>query len=239
MDISANGLHDRRIDDMPVSVLDFETTGMWAGTDRVVEVAVVRVEPGREPELVFDTLINPCRRVAATFVHGITDNDVADAPRFEQIADRLRSVLAGCVLAAYNVSFDVRFLEYEMGRVGHACPIPYVCLMYLRQMLGLGMRCRLAAACQAHGIPHELAHSAAGDALASARLWTVYARAMAGLGLRTFGELAAFRRYKFAQSFIREMLPKPPPCGNEVSVPLKSRLAHSMRDEMQPVPSDW
>src|SRR5437867_12785774 len=123
MDVIANGIHGRSIADVPLAVLDFETTGMWAGTDRVVEVAVVRVDPGREPELALDTLINPGRRVAATFVHGITDFDVADAPRFEQVADRLRLALAGCVLAAHNVAFDLKFLEHEMGRAGHACPV--------------------------------------------------------------------------------------------------------------------
>ena len=144
-----DGLLSSPIADVPVAVLDFETTGMWAGVDRVVEVAVVRVEPGRGPELVLDTLVHPGRRVACTYVHGITDRDVVDAPRFEHVAGRLLQALRGCVVAAYNVAFDLRFLEAELALAGVRHEFPHLCLMYLRPMLGLGKHCRLSAACRA------------------------------------------------------------------------------------------
>ena len=66
--------------------MDIETTGLYPGGDRIVELAVVRIEPNEAPRLVLDTLVNPKRRVAATEIHGITDADVADAPPFEEIA---------------------------------------------------------------------------------------------------------------------------------------------------------
>jgi len=78
----AQGIYTRPIDDTPIAIIDFETTGLTAGADRVVEVSVVRVDPGQEPRLVFDTLVNPHRRVSATEIHGISDADVADAPSF-------------------------------------------------------------------------------------------------------------------------------------------------------------
>jgi DNA polymerase-3 subunit epsilon len=198
------GLLGRLISDMPVAVLDFETTGMWAGVDRVVEVSVVRVEPARGPEVVFDTLVNPNRRVDCTYVHGITDGDVADAPRFEQITGYLLRSLAGCVVAAYNASFDLRFLEAELSRVGVDHPFPHLCLMYLRPMLGLGRHCKLASACWSHGIRLGRAHTAASDALAAAGLWTVYRKEITDRNIRTFAELAAVKRYKFTASFDRE-----------------------------------
>lgn len=217
-----NGLLARPIADVPVAVLDFETTGMWAGVDRVVEVAVVRVEPGRGPELVLDTLVNPNRRVGCTFVHGITDRDVVDAPRFEQVAGRLLRAVAGCVVAAYNAAFDVRFLEAELDRVGVRHSFPHLCLMYLRPMLGLGKHCRLSAACHAHGIPLGRAHAAAPDADAAARLWTIYRDEIDGRNIRTFAELAAVKRYKFTGSFDRD-----PHSGDGLhdppDIPLKGR----------------
>ena len=195
------GLLTRLIADVPVAVVDFETTGMWAGADRVVEVAVVRVEPGRGPELVLDTLINPNRRMGCTYVHGITDRDVVDAPRFEQIAGRLLRAISGCVVAAYNAAFDVRFLEAELDRVGIRHAFPHLCLMYLRPMLGLGKHCRLSAACWAHGIPLGRAHTAADDAHAAAALWSVYREEIAGRNIQTYAELAAVKPYKFTGSF--------------------------------------
>ena len=201
--LPTNGLLGRSISDVPVAVLDFETTGTWAGPDRVVEVSVVRVEPGRGPELVLDTLVNPSRRMGCTYVHGITDRDVVDAPRFDQVAGHLLRAISGCVVAAYNASFDVRFLEVELRRVGVGHAFPHLCLMYLRPMLGLGKHCKLSAACWAHGIPLGRAHTAASDALAAAGLWTVYRKEITDRNIRTFAELAAVKRYKFTGTFDR------------------------------------
>jgi DNA polymerase III epsilon subunit-like protein len=199
-----NGLLGRSIADVPVAVIDFETTGMWAGYDRVVEVSVVRVEPGRGPELIFDTLVNPNRRMACTEIHGISDHDVFDAPRFDDIATQLLRAISGCVVAAYNVSFDMRFLESELTRVDVRHPFPHLCLMYLRPMLGLGKQCQLSRACWSHGIPLGRAHTAASDALAAAALWIVYRNELAERNIRTFAELAAVKRFKFTGSFDRE-----------------------------------
>ncbi len=100
----AIGISTRRIDATPVAVIDFETTGLTPGLDRVVEVSVVRIEPGEAPRLVFDTLVNPERPMAATHVHGITEADVAGAPRFDEIAGDFLAAMQGCMIAAYNVS---------------------------------------------------------------------------------------------------------------------------------------
>lgn len=222
MTSSRAGLLSRLIADVPVAVLDFETTGMFPGADRVVEVAVARVEPGREPELVLDTLVQPGRRMACTHVHGITDRDVADAPRFEAVAGRVLRAVEGCVIAAYNVSFDLRFLEYELGRSGVRHPFPHLCLMYMRPMLGLGPRCKLAAACRAHGITHSWAHAAAADTLAAAGLWVTYRKAIADLGVNTFADLAARKSYQFTRSFVRDPHPRIESRG-DADVALKSR----------------
>lgn len=78
----------RAIRETPIAIVDTETTGLYPGGDRVIEIAVVRSEPGEDPKLVVDTLINPRRPVSATEIHGITDEDVADAPPFAGISAR-------------------------------------------------------------------------------------------------------------------------------------------------------
>jgi DNA polymerase-3 subunit epsilon len=201
------GITQRVIAETPISILDFETTGLNPGPDRVVEVSVVRMEPGRSPRLVFDTLVDPGRDVAATAIHGITDEDVAGAPTFAEIAGDMVRALAGSVVAAYNAYFDMRFLEYELGCSGLACAPPYFCLMYMRPMLDLGHRCALARALAEHRISHTGAHTASGDCLASAALMGQYLRAMADRNLETYGDLAGLRPYKFVRSFGRDPLP--------------------------------
>jgi DNA polymerase-3 subunit epsilon len=185
-------------------VLDFETTGLNAGADRVVELSVVRVEPGCDPELVLDTLVNPRRPVAATEIHGITDADVADAPTFEEVAGELVRSLRASVVAAYNVYFDMRFLAYELGLARAECDPPHLCLMYARPMLDLGPRCCLEDACREHGVEHPASHQTALDAVAAARLWMVYREAARARGVRTFGDLALRKPYKFTESFTRD-----------------------------------
>lgn len=223
------GIVGRRIADMPIAVLDFETTGMFPGRDRVVEAAVVRIDPGEAPRLVFDSLVNPARRMDCTEIHGIRDRDVATAPGFRDIAGELLAALEGCVLAAYNASFDVKFLEFELRESGVRQMPPHLCLMYLRPLLGLGTRCKLEEACRRHGIDYSATHAAADDARAAASLYAAILPQMNDLGVRTFGELARLRKYKFAESFVRNPLPDPSALGVVRNGRVVSRAGFSLR----------
>ena len=109
------GILDSRIDETPIAIIDFETTGLTPGYDRVLEISVVRKDPGQAPRLVFDTLVNPRRRVSATEIHGITDQDVAGAPYFEDVVGDFLHAISDCVIAAYNVYFDIKFFTYEFS----------------------------------------------------------------------------------------------------------------------------
>jgi DNA polymerase III epsilon subunit family exonuclease len=191
---------DTPVSGTTVAVVDIETTGLHPGADRLIEVSVVRVEPGAAPSVALDTLVNPGRKVAATEIHGITDADVSDAPSFDDIAGDVARALSGAVVAGYNIYFDVRFLEDEFRRVKLRHTPPHICLMYLRPMLGLGRKCCLTDACRAHGIQHDEAHTAAFDAMAGAGLWHLYEDAMAKQGIRTFRDLTRLKRYKFLDS---------------------------------------
>ena len=221
----ADGISSRRIMDTPIAVLDFETTGLSPGTDRVVEVSVFRIEPDGKLRLAFDTMVNPRRSMAATEIHGITDQDVADAPEFEAIAGELAKVLSGCVVAAYNVYFDMKFLDYEFRRAGILQSPPHFCLMYLRPMLGLGARCRLGAACIDHGISYNESHIAADDAQASAQLMQeVYLREINDRRIETFGDLGKLKDYKFVRSFGREPLQAETTTPKTEAARLRSRV---------------
>lgn len=247
------GVAESQICDVPVAVIDIETTGLHPGADRMVEVSVVRLEPTREPVIVLDTLLNPQRPVAATEIHGITEGDVADAPAFSEVAGDVATALSEAVVTAYNVYFDVRFLTDEFSRVGWSRGVPHLCLMHMRPMLGLGRKCCLSDACRAHGIEHREAHTAAYDALAGARLWNFYADVMAKRGLRTFGDLAGLRAYKFVDSL--RLPPMPAGVAHAMSrggrqksrrgegslVPARSRadLVHEYWDAVTAAVVDW
>jgi DNA polymerase III epsilon subunit family exonuclease len=200
------GIWDHIIADAPVAVIDFETTGLYAGPDRVVEAAVVRVDRDGQPELAFDSLIRPNCNVGATFIHGITNADVADAPTFAEVAGLFVEAIAGCVIAAYNVSFDSGFLQHELSQVGIKKKLPQMCLMYMRPLLDLGRVVNLGEACRQHRVKMNRAHSAAGDALASAQLWLYYRNTMTTRGLTSFRDLANHKNYRFTYSFQHDPL---------------------------------
>jgi DNA polymerase-3 subunit epsilon len=193
---------DRSIVDTPLAVIDFETTGLSPKTGaRVVEIGVVRVEQSGDAQVVLDTLVDPEGPVYATRIHGISDDDVMGAPLFSDLAGQVGAALQDAVVGAFNASFDMAFLEGELGRFPRgraAWTPPHVCLMYLRPAIGLGGRCTLAEACSACGVSAP-SHRAVDDALAAARLWRVYRDAATAAGARTFADLAT-GRYKFGKS---------------------------------------
>lgn len=231
---TATGVLDRRIFDTPIAVVDIETTGLTAGADRIVEISVARVDPGQEPRIVFDTLVNPMRRMAATEIHGITDQDVANAPRFSEIAGELLGVLHDSVVAAYNVYFDMKFLDVELRGAGVDCEPPHFCLMYMRPVLGLGSRCKLGEACRCHGIEYVDAHVASADVIASARLFVAFREAAKSRGVVTFRDLARLKKYKFIDSFGQAPLPHPSVFGLPSCRRLCSRTSHIQGHAIDP-----
>lgn len=103
-------------------VLDFETTGLAHGRDRVIEIGAVALSEAFELEGTFETLVNPGRDVGPTRVHGISARDVFDAPAFDQVAPALIELLDGRVIVGHNVAFDLRFLAAELERDGYEIP---------------------------------------------------------------------------------------------------------------------
>lgn len=219
------GILSYPVHDTPVTVVDLETTGLWPGHDRILEISVVRIDPGRAPRLAFDTLVNPMRPVAATEIHGITDRDVSDAPTFGEVAGDFARAIAGSVLTAYNVYFDISFIHAEFAEAGLPIRPPHLCLMYLRPLLGMGRRCRLHEACFAHKVKTAPAHTGASDALAAAELMDLYLADMRRQGIVTFADLARGRSYKFLDSLRRAPVAAASVEGLPRSPRMKSRHA--------------
>lgn len=104
----------------PLAFVDLETTGVNFAKDRIVEIAVLKLMPdGQVHEK--QTRVNPTIPIppAVTAIHGITDEDVKDAPTFEQIAKQYFIFLDECDLAGFNSTrFDFPILLEEFHRAG-------------------------------------------------------------------------------------------------------------------------
>ena len=104
----------------PLVFFDLETTGTDTAKDRIVEISILKVNPNGTEET-RTKLINPGMSIpqASIDVHGITDEDVKDAPQFKQIAKSLAEFMEGCDIAGFNSSrFDVPLLAEEFLRAG-------------------------------------------------------------------------------------------------------------------------
>lgn len=161
------------------AVIDTETTGLFPGAhDRIAEIAVLTMT--RQGEIVdcWETLINPGRDLGKQSIHGIQARDVLQAPTFEQIVDELEWRLSGTVMVAHNLSFDARFLEAEFSRAGRSLPEFYLprglCTMRMSHHFLQGAGRSLQDCCDSFGIALQQAHSAAGDAEATAVLLSRY-----------------------------------------------------------------
>ena len=104
----------------PLVFFDLETTGIDIAKDRIVEISMVKVMPNGE-EIVKTRRINPGMPIPpeSTAIHGITDEDVKDCPKFKDIAKSLAAQIEGCDLAGFNSNrFDIPMLAEEFLRAG-------------------------------------------------------------------------------------------------------------------------
>jgi len=110
--------------DLPIAVIDVETTGRDASADRVIEVGLAIARGGELVERK-NWLLNPGRPIPpeASEVHKITDDDVKNAPPFSAMAREIMAALVDCVPAAYNAAFDRAFLVSEVARAGLASEV--------------------------------------------------------------------------------------------------------------------
>lgn len=102
----------------PIVFFDLETTGLDVVSDRIVQIAMLKVCPDDSEES-WKTLVNPECHIpeSSTEIHGITDEDVKEVPTFKEIGKRVAAFIENCDLAGYNCNrFDVPMLAEELLR---------------------------------------------------------------------------------------------------------------------------
>ncbi len=146
-------------------LLDLETTGGSPVHDRVTEIAAVRVQDGQEVAR-WSTLVNPDRSISGFIQNltGITNEMVASAPRFAEVAPQLLDLLDGAVLVAHNARFDHGFLLNEFARLEVVLRVKTLCTVRLSRLLYPQHRSHgLDAIMQRHGLATGSRHRAMGD----------------------------------------------------------------------------
>ncbi|MGI5213445.1 exonuclease domain-containing protein [Plantactinospora sp. CA-290183] len=169
---SAGGRKGVDLGEVPFVMVDVETTGLSSTSDRIVEIALVRVEGGRVVDE-WATLVDPGRDPGPTFIHHITADMLSGAPTFADVAGEILSRLDGAVAVAHNARFEEGFIAQEFARAGiSTAPLPAVCALRLARQILAAPNFQLASCCTVYGIELHDAHTALGDTRATAQLLT-------------------------------------------------------------------
>jgi len=170
-------------------VLDTETTGLEPGEGhRIIELACLELSGRRPTGRHFHRYVNPERDIdfAASQVHGLTAEDLADKPRFADIADEFLEFIEGGELLIHNAPFDVAFLNAELERIGRP-RIDSVCTVQdtlaMARDLHPGQKNSLDALCSRYSIDNSrrTLHGALLDAQLLADVWVAMTRGQESL----------------------------------------------------------
>jgi DNA polymerase III subunit epsilon len=159
--------------DRPLVVFDLEATGLNKRTDRVVAIGLVRYEPDGSARQVH-YLVNPCQPIPedATAIHGITDDDVKEAPTFAEMAEILERLFEGADLAGYNLlGWDIQMLTEEFARANRPFVLEGRRVLDSQRIFFRNEPRDLSAALRYYcGASHDKSHDALGDVLATIRV---------------------------------------------------------------------
>ena len=165
---------------MRLAFVDLETTGGSPIEDRITEVGIIEVDfddptgPLIPPVREWASLVNPQAPIPPFIetLTGITNAMVADAPRFEDLAEDILTRLDGRLFIAHNARFDHGFLKNAFRRSGHAFRPPVLCTVRLSRKLYPGYsRHNLDTLIERHRLIVEMRHRAIGDARLLWQFW--------------------------------------------------------------------
>jgi DNA polymerase-3 subunit epsilon len=156
-------------------IIDIETTGNNCKFSSITELAVFQ-HNGQKVTNQYSTLINPLIDIPyyITRLTGIDNEMVKNAPKFHEVAKKIVELTVGRIFVAHNVQFDYRFVKEEFFRLGYAFNRKTLCTVQLaRKFLPGHSSYSLGKLCSDLGIEINGRHRAAGDALATVKLFEI------------------------------------------------------------------
>lgn len=155
------------------SIIDIETTGGHKNGNKITEIAIINFDGERILEE-WSTLINPERKIpkAITYLTGIDNEMVADAPKFYEVAKKIVQMTEGNIFVAHNVFFDYNFIKHEFSDLGYVYQREKLCTVRLaRKALPGHKSYSLGKIAADLGIKINGRHRAMGDVKATVELF--------------------------------------------------------------------
>jgi len=155
------------------AIVDIETTGGYASANGIIELSI-QIFDGEKVTEHYETLVNPNQAIPKYIqaFTGITNEMVAGAPQFEEIAEKVYTLLQGNIFVAHNVNFDYSFLKSHLEYYGYTLNAKKLCTIRLSRQLFPGLPSySLGNLCHSLGIDIQNRHRAGGDAAATVLLF--------------------------------------------------------------------
>ena len=188
------------VENAEFSVIDVETTGLSARTNRIIEIGIVKVKNLKVTNR-YETFINPGTYIPdhITQLTGITEEDVSDAPFFEDITDEVKQFIGDSVLSGHNLSFDHSFFSSEFLRCGLE-PLynEQVCTLKIARRIFPELKSKsLSSVTQFLNLRNPSSHRALADAEVTARiLIKMIKKLKKESNIKTIDDLIGFQRKK-------------------------------------------
>lgn len=155
------------------AIVDIETTGSYAAANGITEISI-HLFDGESVVEKFETLINPGQPIPYFIqsMTGITEKMVANSPRFEEVAEKIYTLLNDKIFIAHNVSFDYSFIKAHLKESGYDLNCKKLCTVRLSRKIFPGFPSySLGKLCQSLGIPIYDRHRAGGDTAATVKIF--------------------------------------------------------------------
>lgn len=157
------------------AIVDIETTGGHASTNGITEICIF-IFDGEKVVNEYETLINPGVEIPRYIesLTGISNEMVANAPPFSQVADEIYQLLKGNIFVAHNVNFDYSFIKHSLQTCGYQLNTNKLCTVRLSRKIIPGYASySLGNLCGYLNIPMYARHRAKGDAAATVKLFEI------------------------------------------------------------------
>jgi len=155
------------------AIVDIETTGGYAAAHGITEISIL-ISDGNKVVEKFETLINPRQSIPRYIqaMTGITDEMVAGAPLFEEVAKTIYNFLHDKIFVAHNVNFDYSFVKTHLTAAGYEFNTKRLCTVRLSRKIFPGFHSySLGKLCNSLDIQIEDRHRAGGDAAATVKVF--------------------------------------------------------------------
>ncbi len=166
-------LKEKTFSETSFSVIDFETTGTSPPSSRAIEVGIVRIE-NLEIIDTFQSFFNPGISIPPFIsqLTGIENEDLIDAPKFENVATEIKEFISDSVLVGHNLQFDYAFLKSEFNQANIILPnLEQICTLKLSRRLFPELKSKSLGNMAKHlRVRHKNVHRALSDATVTAKI---------------------------------------------------------------------